>query len=44
VVYELTENDMRNLSNFTDYKLSTTIEKTVTEKISAYVENPDSTD
>ena len=44
VVYELTENDMRNLSNFTDYKLSTTIEKTVTEKLSAYVENPDSID
>ena len=35
---------MRNLSNFTDYKLSTIIEKTVTEKLSAYAENLDSID
>jgi hypothetical protein len=44
VVYELTENDIKNISSFSECKLSTMIEKEITGKLTSYIENPDMSD
>ena len=43
-VYELTEDDKKNLSNFVNNSLSTTIQKQVEVELSTYVENPNLSD
>lgn len=44
IVYQLDDIDKNNLSAFKYSNLSTTIQKEVTEKLTAYVENPDMSD